>query len=315
MCSSARARDLFAALLLASGLVAGCSGPDVRQRQLADERVRDRTTGSIFGTVVDSTTGAPLPRVTMVALGTRRSGFSDEHGHYDMRDLPAGVVTLRIDGRFAPGVYRVSEDTVSIVQGARVERDLHLHPWAATWAESESVGVDVPDAARFIRGEIRLEKQRYHVGEYPRYSARLDYSGPDSIYLAPATKGSVTSRNPPTASVRLDGPDCDVHYGTDIVVGGSPPHLDEYDLYVLYDGDFMPAAVTVFGDTMITSTARFGCPGSYRVEFHYQGDAPLASAWIRAEPGTARPSAALFARLRRMPRVDLRCETVVRVDP
>ena len=51
--------------------------------------------GTVAGTVVDDSTGAPIPRATVLVVGTTRSAFTDESGRFVIGGVAAGGRTLR----------------------------------------------------------------------------------------------------------------------------------------------------------------------------------------------------------------------------
>jgi len=94
-----------------------------------------RGTASLFGTVYDSTTGRPLPRIRICRPdGERRSppaqcGAGDTLGHYRLDGLPAGTFTVTF---FCPGPQviggRIDSQSVSLRPGERRRLDHPTRP-------------------------------------------------------------------------------------------------------------------------------------------------------------------------------------------
>jgi len=306
-------------LLVPCVAISSCAGTDpwreAQQRQ-AESRALAIETGVVYGTLSDSATGNPVAAANVIVPGARVETQSDERGHYEIARLPAGPNLIRAVPNDADPWRAERRDTAIVIARARTRLDMRLPERIAPWADSAFVGLDVPDAARFLRCDLRLTKSRYRVGERPQFVSRISYSGPDSIYLASAFWGFHGSQRRPRAWLTLNGPGCGANLANDaIIVDSSRPHIDETDFYVLHTDEFVYGALNSAGDTVLTSNVYFPCPGQYQVEFHYRADSPAARAWIRCDPGSPRPSPTLLAFLSRAPLVDLVATQKVRVDP
>src|SRR5688572_22683718 len=54
-----------------------------------------QATGSVAGTVSDSSTRQPVPGVQVTIVGTSRGSVTDEAGRYVIRSVPSGSVEVR----------------------------------------------------------------------------------------------------------------------------------------------------------------------------------------------------------------------------
>ena len=52
-------------------------------------------TGTIAGTVVDSTSGAPLPGVNVVIVGTQQGAASDAEGRFEISSVQPGTYDIK----------------------------------------------------------------------------------------------------------------------------------------------------------------------------------------------------------------------------
>ena len=55
-----------------------------------------QTTSRISGSVVDATSGDPLPGANVLLQGTSIGGSTDINGKYEIRNVPAGSYTIRV---------------------------------------------------------------------------------------------------------------------------------------------------------------------------------------------------------------------------
>src|SRR5688572_13891787 len=78
--------------------------------------------GTVAGTVVDDSTGAPIPRATVLVVGTTRSTFTDESGRFVIGGVAAGARTLRT--RILS--YRPRDVAVVVVAGDTVTATIRL---------------------------------------------------------------------------------------------------------------------------------------------------------------------------------------------
>src|SRR6185295_2796885 len=67
----------------------------------------------VAGMVVDDSTGAPIPRVTVLVVGTTRGTLTDDRGRFAIGELAAGTHTLRARSLS----HRQQEVTVTVVAG------------------------------------------------------------------------------------------------------------------------------------------------------------------------------------------------------
>lgn len=77
--------------------------------------------GTVRGRVTD-VGGAPLAGVTVTLEGTRLSVITDDQGQYELRSVPAGTYTLRVEHLG----YRTERVRVTVTAGAVVTRDFSL---------------------------------------------------------------------------------------------------------------------------------------------------------------------------------------------
>jgi hypothetical protein len=86
---------------------------------------RAQATGSITGTVTDSTSRLPIHRALVAAAGGSRDVTASD-GTFSLQDLPVGEVKLRI----AIAGYRALDTSVKISDGDRLTCYFELHPMA-----------------------------------------------------------------------------------------------------------------------------------------------------------------------------------------
>ena len=98
---------LLALLLVALARPAAAQGPE---------------RGTLAGTVVDDSTGAPIPRVTVQVVGTTRGMLTDERGGFVIRDVPAGAHTVR--ARILS--HRPRDVAVVVVAGVTITTTIRL---------------------------------------------------------------------------------------------------------------------------------------------------------------------------------------------
>src|SRR4051812_3827029 len=72
--------------------------------------------GTVAGTVVDDSTGAPVPRATVFVVGTTQGALTDDVGRFAIGELTAGEHTLRV--RILS--YRQRDVSVAVVGGDTV---------------------------------------------------------------------------------------------------------------------------------------------------------------------------------------------------
>jgi len=306
------------ALLLALACLGGCAGADHwhdTQRRAAESAAEERAAGRVAGSVVDSLTGRPLVGFSVRALGTRSGAVSDANGRFRLALLPPGIVRLRIDGPWSDARYGAREDTLVVDAGVTLAHDFRLARGTPAWAESDSVGVDVPRAGRHLRLDVQFVGRHFRAGDAPRYIARLYYDGPDSIYLqSPVLDGDGARRRNPQVWIRTRTENRRrTPFATDRFEVDRPPPLEESDFYVLHRGEYIFAATTADGDSILPAAGALDCAGMFDLEFHYRTTRGDLLSWLGH--GQGRPSRRLAALLRRVPRVDLVAETNVWVDP
>ncbi|PYP76969.1 MAG: hypothetical protein DMD35_16650 [Gemmatimonadetes bacterium] len=78
--------------------------------------------GTVAGSVVDDATSAPIPRVTVLVVGTTRGTITDDQGHFVIADLPPGTHTLR--ARILS--HRPRDVIVVVVAGTTVATTIRL---------------------------------------------------------------------------------------------------------------------------------------------------------------------------------------------
>jgi hypothetical protein len=78
--------------------------------------------GAVAGTVVDDSTGAPIPRVTVLVVGTTRGTLTDDRGRFAIGKLTAGTHTLRARSLS----HRQQDVTVRVAAGDTVTVSFRL---------------------------------------------------------------------------------------------------------------------------------------------------------------------------------------------
>jgi TonB-linked SusC/RagA family outer membrane protein len=95
-----------------------------------------QATGTIRGTVTDSTSRRGVPGVQVTIVGTTRGSVTNDNGVYTLTAVPAGVASLRAQ-RLG---YATLSRSVSVVAGDAVTADFVLHPVATVLSTVVSVG-------------------------------------------------------------------------------------------------------------------------------------------------------------------------------
>ena len=98
-------------------------------------------TGTVTGVVTDSTTGDPIPGVSILVSGTQIGTSTDANGEYDLTGVPAGQQTLEVT--FVG--YRNERVPVDVQPNATTTRDIQL---AEATVELEDVVVTALGAER-----------------------------------------------------------------------------------------------------------------------------------------------------------------------
>src|SRR3954465_4842841 len=88
-------------------------------------------TGSVRGTVIDSTSQQPVAGAQVQLVGTNRGTFTDAAGVYRFTDVAAGQATVRVQRiGFAPRSV-----SVTVTEGGTSAADLLLTPVATSLAQ------------------------------------------------------------------------------------------------------------------------------------------------------------------------------------
>ena len=93
-------------------------------------------TGTLRGTVIDSTSQQPVAGAQVQLVGTNRGTFTDASGVYRFTDVALGSATVRVQRiGFAPRTV-----TVTVTEGATAAADMALTPVATTLSQVVVVG-------------------------------------------------------------------------------------------------------------------------------------------------------------------------------
>lgn len=117
--------------------------------------------GTLQGRVTDASSGEPLPGVNVYLVGTTLGATTDVEGNYVIRQIPAGIYTVRAS---FVGYEPVSVDSVSIVEGQAVTLNFELKPQVVGLEEVVVVGygtqrrIDVTSAVSVVAPE-ELQKR------------------------------------------------------------------------------------------------------------------------------------------------------------
>ncbi|MFN7531895.1 MAG: carboxypeptidase regulatory-like domain-containing protein, partial [Gemmatimonas sp.] len=93
-------------------------------------------TGTVRGTVTDSSTGRPVAGVQMTIAGGAARAASAENGTYQLTGVPAGRVTVRAQ-RLG---YAAFQRTVDLTAGGTATVDIRLRPVAAVLSTIVATG-------------------------------------------------------------------------------------------------------------------------------------------------------------------------------
>ena len=88
-------------------------------------------TGSLTGTVVDATSGAPINGAQVSIEGTTLGGLSNAQGRFLILNVPTGSQTVRVTYLG----YRTEEQTVSVTVGEPIQVTFRLQVSAVTLDE------------------------------------------------------------------------------------------------------------------------------------------------------------------------------------
>jgi hypothetical protein len=69
---------------------------------------RRSETGDLDGTITDKNTGSPINDATLTVQGTDITASTDNNGHYQLSDLPAGLAAIAIDASGYPSTTRTT---------------------------------------------------------------------------------------------------------------------------------------------------------------------------------------------------------------
>lgn len=97
---------------------------------------RAQATGTIRGTVTDSTNQRGVPGVQVTVVGTTRGAVTGDDGAYTLAAIPAGTVTVRAQ-RLG---YASRTQSVTVTAGSMATADFSLHPTATVLSAVVSVG-------------------------------------------------------------------------------------------------------------------------------------------------------------------------------
>lgn len=78
-------------------------------------------TGTLQGRVVDAVTGEPLPGASVSLVGTTRGAITDEDGHFQISDIPAGIYEVQ-----ASFIGFVTETKAEVTVLPRTRRVIHF---------------------------------------------------------------------------------------------------------------------------------------------------------------------------------------------
>jgi TonB-linked SusC/RagA family outer membrane protein len=103
---------------------------------LDPSRIAAQATGSVAGTISDSTTRQPIPGVQVIIAGTSRGSVTDDAGRYVIRSVPAGQVQVRAQ-RLG---YAAVDRAVTVEPNQVVDVDFILAPVARVLTEVVATG-------------------------------------------------------------------------------------------------------------------------------------------------------------------------------
>jgi iron complex outermembrane recepter protein len=213
---------------LASALMAAMTTAGVILPQ-ANVQAQQAATGSVTGRVMNAEDGKYLPRARITIPGTNIETFTDDYGQFELRDVPAGDVTINAD---FTGQKTLSTP-VSVKAGQTISKDLRFN---ADRAKTTADGAIVLDefqvqAQRFQNArQIAINEERFspniknvvsvdafgdipngNVGEFVKFIPGVlvsygAYGGSNQGYSdSDATGISVRGFGPEDTTIMIDG--------------------------------------------------------------------------------------------------------------
>ncbi|MEM9997908.1 MAG: TonB-dependent receptor [Bacteroidota bacterium] len=173
----------------------------------------DAQTGIVAGTVIDATTGEPLPGTNVVVVGTTIGAATDFDGRYRIAGVPTG------DQRLAAVFLGFEPDTlaVTVVRGQTNTLDFDLRPQAIRGQEVEITA--------------QLEGQLAAINEQRSSNTLVNVVSEDRIRELPDQNAAESVGRLPGVSLQRDGGE-----GTKVQIRGLAPNLSS----VTINGERIP---------------------------------------------------------------------------
>lgn len=108
-------RFLLAALVVAISYCGSITSATAQTRYASD--------ANIYGHVIDATTGEHIPYVTISVKGTTFGTVADASGHFYLKNLPTGELTLIAESLS----HKSAEQKVTLTRGKNIEVNFNLH--------------------------------------------------------------------------------------------------------------------------------------------------------------------------------------------
>ncbi len=181
-------------------------------------RAQSSPTGTVEGRVRNAISGENLNNARVAIKGTSRMVFTDESGTYQLHDLPAGPVTLRV---FFTGLDE-QEVTVTVTPGQTATQDLSLTS-KARYGDAETVKLDaftVQSTRETNAAAIAVNEQRF--------------AGNITSVVSTDEFGTMTDSNPGEFLKYLPG--IDVEYFANNITGVSVRGLGSDNTELNFDG-------------------------------------------------------------------------------
>jgi hypothetical protein len=140
--------------------------------------------GSIYGTVRDSVSGRPVAGARVVLSGGSSSAQTDEEGHYEIKNQPAGAHVIRVFSNHGLGPHGIK--SAFLAAGQNVSVDFRLRPMGLITGRV----VDQNDEP-VIAADVALVAREYQLGRLRYVYAGFATTNDEGQYALPGVEPEV----------------------------------------------------------------------------------------------------------------------------